>query len=113
VVGVAGIARPRRFFEALRSQGFDVARELSFRDHHWFTPRDLERVARVARQVQAEAVVTTEKDAMRLDAVALARAAGRPVLWLPLQAEVVDADRFAGWLADRLRAAKIRRGLAA
>ena len=38
----AGIARPERFFRALRSLGWDVARELTFRDHHWFTAQDLD-----------------------------------------------------------------------
>ena len=37
VVAVAGIARPERFFAALRERGFDVVREMVFRDHHWFT----------------------------------------------------------------------------
>jgi tetraacyldisaccharide 4'-kinase len=41
VVAFAGIARPERFFNALRSLGYDVARELTFPDHHWYTAGDI------------------------------------------------------------------------
>lgn len=37
---VAGIGRPRRFFESLRMHGIDVV-EHAFPDHHAFTPADL------------------------------------------------------------------------
>ena len=40
--------------------------EVVFRDHHWFTTRDVARVMSVARQTNADLVITTEKDAMRL-----------------------------------------------
>ena len=63
---MAGIARPQRFFAALRQQGWEVVDELVFRDHHWFTARDLVRVAAAARRAGADFVMTTEKDAMRL-----------------------------------------------
>src|SRR5262245_13934291 len=39
-VAVAGIARPERFFDAVRQQGFEVAHERAFPDHHWFTSSD-------------------------------------------------------------------------
>src|SRR5205814_172285 len=42
VVAVAGIARPERFFRDLRSAGWNVAATLSFRDHHRFTPSDVD-----------------------------------------------------------------------
>jgi len=95
VVGVAGIARPERFFRALREQGYDVARELVFPDHHWFTSNDLDRIRRVAREAGADLVVTTEKDAVRLSA---------PSGWavLPMTAAIEPADRFRAWLRDRL-----------
>ena len=95
VVAVAGIARPERFFGALREQGYHVARELAFRDHHWFTARDLDRIRQTAREVDAALVVTTEKDAVRLPAVS-----GWAVL--PVEAGIEPADAFAAWLRDRL-----------
>ena len=66
VVAVAGIARPERFFRALREQGGTSSTELAFRDHHWFTPRDLADINNAAQEARARIVVTTEKDAVRV-----------------------------------------------
>jgi tetraacyldisaccharide 4'-kinase len=95
VVAVAGIARPARFFSALRDQGYDVARELAFADHHWYTAKDLDRIDAAVRQAGADLVVTTEKDAARLP--------GRP-RWaaLPVEAAIEPAELFASWLRERL-----------
>src|SRR5712691_506237 len=46
VLAFAGIARPERFFNALRSLGYDVVREMTFRDHRWYTPADLDAIQR-------------------------------------------------------------------
>jgi tetraacyldisaccharide 4'-kinase len=70
VVAMAGIAHPERFFEGLRSLGWEVRRALAFPDHHWYSSRDLARVADAIRSTGAEAVLTTDKDAVRLEAMA-------------------------------------------
>ena len=103
VVAVAGIARPARFFDALRAAGCDVAMELPFRDHHWFTVRDLERVDAAARESNAALVVTTEKDAMRLGA----RTPAVPWAVLPMRVSAEPADLFRSWLLERLSAARL------
>ena len=116
VVAVAGIARPERFFAALRDEtagkrageGWEIAREIVFRDHHWFSRRDLDRVERAAVDAGADLILTTEKDAMRLEGVRTA--AGRvPWACLPQQVEVEPAAAFAEWLHERLRAARVDR----
>jgi tetraacyldisaccharide 4'-kinase len=95
VVAVAGIARPERFFSALRSQGWDVAREISFPDHHWFTAQDLASVQDVLTHVGADLVVTTEKDAVRV---------GELPRWavLPMRAVIEPENEFRAWLRGRL-----------
>lgn len=100
-VAVAGIARPERFFAALRERGWEVVRELVFRDHHWFAARDVARIQRVAVETGADMVITTEKDAVRL-----ADAGASPWAFLPLEVTIEPADRFASWLAGRLGAAR-------
>lgn len=110
VIAVAGIARPERFFDAVRQQGLDPARALSFRDHHWFTPKDLQRIAAVARDAGATTIVTTEKDAVRLEAMsegAAGRSSGAgpsPLDWLvlPFDVEIEPPERFMTWLQARL-----------
>jgi tetraacyldisaccharide 4'-kinase len=101
VVAVAGIARPQRFFTGLREQGFNVTREVVFRDHHWFTAGDIERVERIARAAGAAWIVTTEKDAVRLPA-----GIGASWLRLPMRVAIEPPDVFAAWLRDRLADAR-------
>lgn len=100
VVAVAGIARPSRFFDALRAQGLVIARELPFRDHHWYTARDLERIAAVARECGASTVVTTEKDAVRFDG--LPRDGSLVWAVLPMDVSIEPAASFRQWLGQRI-----------
>jgi tetraacyldisaccharide 4'-kinase len=97
VVAVAGIARPERFFTALRAHGFDVVREMRFRDHHWFSDADLARIADASRETGADAVITTEKDAMR---ITTPMPGDVPVGYLPMRVSIDPA--LGPWLASRL-----------
>ena len=102
IVAVAAIARPRPFFDGLRAAGFDVAAELTWRDHHRFTPGDLERMREAVGSRGATGVVTTEKDMVRLLPF---RPLPFPVAWQRLDVTIDPADAFTAWLAERLRAA--------
>jgi len=66
VLAFAGVGNPKAFFADLCLAGARVVETRSFRDHHRYTARDLRRLAQRARQVGAEALVTTEKDAANL-----------------------------------------------
>jgi tetraacyldisaccharide 4'-kinase len=120
-LAVAGIARPGRFFAALRSLGWDVARELTFRDHHWFTAQDLETIQRAARESGASVIITTEKDAVRMTArddpervEGSGLPAAIPVAVLPMTVEIEPAGIFESWLLERLvRARQPRAGVSA
>jgi tetraacyldisaccharide 4'-kinase len=105
VIAVAGIARPERFFAAVRTQGWEIVREMVFRDHHWFTDGDARTIARAVADAGADLVVTTEKDATRLSFPDL--------FYLPMRVSVEPEDRFGEWIAGRLGAARARRGIAA
>ncbi len=100
----SGIARPDRFEDDLRSLGVRVAGAWRFSDHHRFGRRDLEEVARRARALAAEVLVTTEKDLVRI-----ARPPDGPPLYALVQ-EIVfpDGPDLGGFVLDRL--ASLRRG---
>jgi len=95
VLAIAGIARPERFFAAVREQGFDVVGEMVFSDHHWFTSADLESIARRAASAKAEIVITTEKDAVRV---------GAKPGWaaLPMEVSIEPEAAFADWIVAKL-----------
>jgi tetraacyldisaccharide 4'-kinase len=66
VFAFCGIGNPQAFFDDLRRWGFSVAGELSFRDHHRYSPGDLAALERAAGAVQADAMICTEKDVFNL-----------------------------------------------
>ncbi len=61
----AGIGRPERFFDHLRTTGGDICDQFGFPDHHIYTPRDLARIHALAT-AHGYALVTTRKDYVRL-----------------------------------------------
>ena len=98
LLAVAGIARPQRFFAALRAHGWDVAGEVCFRDHHWFSSADMERIAGLARELQVDLILTTEKDAVRMVDVP---ASGPPLAYLPMRVSIEPPPQFMTWLREK------------
>ena len=102
VVAAAGIADPERFATMARDAGYEVTETVAFPDHHRFTRRDLEKLAERARSTGAEYVLTTEKDAARLEPMAPFPVT---IATLPLTVSVEPAHRFRDWLLARVAAA--------
>ena len=69
VVVACGIANPQRFVDDVKAAGYQVARAVTFPDHHAFSARDLARIAAAVSETGAAAVFTTDKDAVRFEAV--------------------------------------------
>jgi len=67
LAAVAGLARPDAFFATLRSLGIEPAAEIAFPDHAPYGPRQLGRISREAAAAGATAVVTTDKDWVKLE----------------------------------------------
>jgi tetraacyldisaccharide 4'-kinase len=63
VFAFAGLADNEQFFDALRAAGLNVTGTRGFRDHHRYTPADIEALKREP----ADVLVTTEKDAVKID----------------------------------------------
>ena len=66
---LSAIARPESFEEALSQLGAELAGISRFIDHHRFTYEEVEQITRQARDDQVDAIITTEKDAVRLPQV--------------------------------------------
>ena len=69
ILAVAGIANPSRFFDALRDAEWQVADSVTFPDHHRYSRVDLEQIASRVQASGATAVLTTDKDAVRFEAL--------------------------------------------
>jgi tetraacyldisaccharide 4'-kinase len=99
VLALAGLARPDRFFADLAGDGWTVAGQVAFADHHRYTPEDLAQIVAKMRAVRAVMVVTTEKDLVRLLPL---RPLPVPVAWAPMQVSIEPAAEFREWLSFTL-----------
>jgi tetraacyldisaccharide 4'-kinase len=88
----AGIAAPAAFAETLRASGVVVEEMSAFADHHWYSPDDLARLDARAGELAVEALITTEKDWVRLRRLRLPR---RPLYVLSVRLVVQAGD--AAW----------------
>lgn len=100
VLACAGIAQPQRFFDDLSSSGWRLVETLRFVDHHPYRQSDVARIVARARASGASLVLTTEKDAVRLEGLDLAGIAFAAV---PLTSTIEPSDRFSDWLMARVR----------
>jgi tetraacyldisaccharide-1-P 4'-kinase len=80
--------------------GWDLVGTMGFRDHHYFTQSDIRRIEKTARTAAAAIVLTTEKDAVRLEVCDLG---GLPFAAVPLLVGVEPAARFRSWLLARIQ----------
>ena len=83
VLAFAGIAAPERLAETLVACGAIVRDVVAFPDHHAYESRDLEAVTGRARAMGASRLVTTEKDAVRLNRPDAPGATGGPAAARP------------------------------
>ena len=99
-VAFSGIGSPQGFLKSLEDDGWLVHASFRFADHHRYHRRDLEAIVRAAEQEPGSAVLTTEKDAMRLLAL---RPLPVSIAYVPLTVRVEPADGFQAWLIERVR----------
>lgn len=95
VLAVSGLARHTSFHQLARRAGFEIVAALELGDHHRYPETTLREIHRLWRRHDAEAVLTTGKDHVKLE--------GRlelPVAVLPITAR--PEPDFWSWLDTRL-----------
>lgn len=65
----AGIGQPKFFFEYLENQDYQLVKTRIFEDHHLYTKNDIKNIIEEAEKLGANAIVTTEKDAVKIKAI--------------------------------------------
>lgn len=60
------LGNPDNFFEQLRREDFNLISTQKFPDHHFYTQKDIEKLEEKARAGDAETLLTTAKDAVKL-----------------------------------------------
>ena len=89
VAAFAGIAAPGALRATLEDLGAAVARLTAFSDHHWYSPADLEALDARAGELNVDAIVTTEKDWVRLRRLPATR---RPLYALSIKLELLGGE---------------------
>lgn len=65
VIAFCGLGIPEKFKNTLEKEGFDIAEWHSFADHHDFSDKELEKLIKKAKKLDAK-LITTEKDLVRI-----------------------------------------------
>jgi tetraacyldisaccharide 4'-kinase len=102
VAAFCGIARPEQFFQGLEAAGVRLAARITFPDHHRYSVRDLERLLDRARQAGATALLTTEKDRVRLGAFGATLPESIPLRIARLCIKIENEDAAIDWLIGRV-----------
>jgi tetraacyldisaccharide 4'-kinase len=87
VVAFSGIATPESFEKFLRDLGALIMARERYLDHYRYAQEDIDGLFELAQRQGAECLVTTEKDAVRIDA---AHGFPLPVYYLRLEIEIVQ-----------------------
>jgi tetraacyldisaccharide 4'-kinase len=93
VLAFAGIADPEKFFATLTGAGIEVAVRKSFADHHRYAPADARTLLAEAKS-QNLALVTTEKDVVRLAGDPQLAALAANAAALPIRLVVEEQQAF-------------------
>jgi tetraacyldisaccharide 4'-kinase len=103
VAAFCGIARPEQFFAGLEAAGLEVGFRLAFPDHFTYTRRVLEELIDNAREKEVTAIITTEKDLVRLGALTSTFPQSMPLATARLRIEIKNQTEAIDWLVDRVR----------
>ena len=102
VAAFCGIARPAQFFDGLEIAGLNIAARVAFRDHHRYTAADLDCMTTAARAAGATALMTTEKDFVRLGKLASAFPEALPLKTAGLTVAIENESAVIDWLVGHL-----------
>jgi len=102
VVAFCGIARPGQFFAGLEGAGLHVASRIAFADHQRYVQHDIDCILDAARTTRAAALITTEKDRVRLAPLLSSIPASLPLETAGLRVEIEDEASAIDWIIGQL-----------
>lgn len=96
---ICGIAVPESFENAVRGLGADIELAKSYTDHHRFSVKEIEGFLRRCGRKSLDAVITTEKDAVRIPRIVEPEV---PIYYLRVEIEILAGQENWDRLVDRL-----------
>ena len=103
VMAVSAIGNPASFERTLKDLGAEIIESLRYPDHHEYTMKEMQDVLQQADALDAEAIVVTEKDAVKIpEEVAMANWS-IPIFVICVEVKFqVGGDEFKSELKRRL-----------
>ncbi len=87
-VAFCGLGNPQSFWRTLRRLDIEPVACYEYEDHHQYTPSEIRRLGQHARDLGAEVLLTTAKDAVNLDADYAAILREVRIYWLEIGMEI-------------------------
>lgn len=98
IAAMSGIAAPQSFENFLKQLGANLIYSKQFADHHRFSHQEVLAMMRRSRSFRVKAIITTEKDAVRLP-VLLEEEITVPIYFLRVEIGVIGGqENFQGWV---------------
>ncbi len=94
----AGIANPGSFRRSIGNAGGRITGEFLYPDHYWYKDEDIKKIFKEASGLQADAIITTAKDAVRLHGLDLYDKTGVEMKLLILHVEMIIDRGFGEWI---------------
>ncbi len=85
-----GLGNPDTFYRSARRAGHSLTGTETFRDHHYYTQADIDTLQRRAREEKIEVLLTTAKDAVKLNGLNFSV----PCFVLEMKIEIDDGESF-------------------
>ena len=104
VLAFCGIARPEQFFAGLDAGEVRVAARRAFPDHHRYSIQDVQSLIAASRASGAKALLTTEKDLVRLGRLCAHFADNIPLQSVGLRVVIEQESDHIGALLSRIKA---------
>jgi len=90
IAALSGIAQPESFEKSLQKLGAELVYRRRFADHHLFTQQEIINVINQSKKKQAEYIITTQKDAVRLPKI---DRRDIPILYLRVEIKIIRGAR--------------------
>lgn len=94
VVAFCGLGNPQAFWKTLERLHTEPAARYEYDDHHQYTPAEIRRLAQHARDLGAEVLLTTAKDAVNLDSDYEAITDEVNLFWLEIETEIDRSEEL-------------------
>lgn len=104
VIAFSGIGRPRQFLDSLKASTLEIAGSVTFRDHHRYDQRDINRLLALRKQAGSDSFVTTQKDVINLGPLSVQLS---PLLTATLRMELTSPQEA---LAEMIKTIELRSG---